>query len=275
MSFRIAVLANRDVESCIALNLLHRALGRRIRAVYLSERVGGRTPVARALEPLGFIEQDFFARYLTPAAAAEPLGGRFFTFDECEVAIGVPAHVLDSARTTAGLDALRRADADLFLSVRFGHILNDPAIAIPRHGVLNLHSGLLPDYRGVLATFRALLNGDAEIGCTLHWIDSSEIDEGAVIGTQRIPVQPTQSLLWHILALYPPGIAMMARAALAVEAGQPLAAEAQVPGSGAYYSYPTADDVARFTAAGWRLYGRDDVEALAARFSAPPPPSVA
>lgn len=264
---RIAVLTNRDVESCVALNLLHRALGARICAVFLSERVGGRSPVARALEPLGFIEQDFFLHHLTPAVAGAPLGDRYFTFAECERVLGCAAQVIASARTPQGLDALRGADADLFLSVRFGHILDDAAIGIPRQGVLNLHSGLLPQYRGVLATFRALLHGDDAIGCTLHWIDSPKIDEGAVIGTEQVRVDRAQSLLWHILALYPPGMAMMARAALDVEAGRRPAGTPQTPGSGAYFSYPTAADVARFTADGWRLFGRDDVEALVAQFS--------
>ena len=68
------------------------------------------------------------------------------------------------------LQKLRDVRADLLISIRFGMILGTEALGLPPRGVLNLHSGLLPQYRGVLATFRALLNGDAEIGCTLHWI---------------------------------------------------------------------------------------------------------
>ena len=54
-------------------------------------------------------------------------------------------------------------------SYRCGYrrILKAAAIQIPRHGVLNLHSGLLPAYKGLMATFWATLNGEEEIGCTL------------------------------------------------------------------------------------------------------------
>ncbi|HEY3287952.1 MAG TPA: formyltransferase family protein [Gemmatimonadaceae bacterium] len=264
---RLAVLTNRDIESCVALNLLHRALGARIGAVFLSERVGGKGPVSRALEPLSFLEQDFFTRHVFPAVERTPTTGRFLTFAEFERVHGIPVRALASARTTDALDALRTARADLFVSIRFGHILGEDAIAIPPRGVLNLHSGLLPQYRGVIATFRALLNGDDTIGCTLHWIDSPSIDAGAILEMPRVTVDRSQSLLWHILALYPPGMHAMERAVLALETDRALPTKPQDPNAGAYYSFPTDADVAQFTAAGWRLFGRDDVDALMARFA--------
>ncbi|MBI2408319.1 MAG: formyl transferase [Gemmatimonadetes bacterium] len=263
---RLALLTNRDIESCVALNQLHRALGARIGAVFLSERVGGRSAASRALEPLSFVEQDFFNHHVFPAVERTPPHGRDLTFAEFERVHGIPVRSLASARAPEALDALRAARADLFLSVRFGHILRDDAIAIPPRGVLNLHSGLLPRYRGVIATFRALLNGDAEIGCTLHWIDSPSIDAGAIIEAPRVAVDRARSLLWHVLTLYGPGMNAMARAVLALERGQSLPTVPQSPDAGAYYSFPTDDDVARFTAAGWRLFGRDDVDTLLSRF---------
>jgi methionyl-tRNA formyltransferase len=264
---RLAVLINRDIESCLALNWLHRVLGARIAAVFLSERVGGKSAASRALEPLAFLEQDFFNNHVFPAVERTPPSGRDLTFAEFERVHGIPVRSLASARSPEALDALRAVRADLFLSVRFGHILREEAISIPPRGVLNLHSGLLPQYRGVIATFRALLNGDDEIGCTLHWIDSPSIDAGAIIEMPRVTVDRTRSLLWHILALYAPGMDAMARAVLALEDGRALPSAPQAPGEGAYYSFPTDGDVARFTADGWRLFGRDDVEALLERFA--------
>src|SRR4029450_8052707 len=96
------------------------------------------------------------------------------------------------------------ARADLFISIRFGLILGTEGLGFPPRGVLNLHSGLLPRYRGVLATFRALLNGDTEIGCTLHWIDSPGIDVGPIVETARTAGAKENSLLWHSLSLYRP-----------------------------------------------------------------------
>lgn len=50
-----------------------------------------------------------------------------------------------------------------------------------RLGVINLHGGLSPEYRGADCTFWALYNGEPEkIGCTLHFIDAG-IDTGKLI----------------------------------------------------------------------------------------------
>jgi hypothetical protein len=50
-----------------------------------------------------------------------------------------------------------------------------------RFGIINLHGGLSPEYRGADCTFWALYNGEPEkIGCTLHYIDAG-IDTGRLI----------------------------------------------------------------------------------------------
>lgn len=50
-----------------------------------------------------------------------------------------------------------------------------------RLGIINLHGGLSPEYRGADCTFWALYNGEPEkVGCTLHYIDAG-IDTGRLI----------------------------------------------------------------------------------------------
>src|SRR4030067_243606 len=50
-----------------------------------------------------------------------------------------------------------------------------------RLGIINLHGGLSPEYRGADCTFWALYNGEPEkVGCTLHYIDAG-IDNGRLI----------------------------------------------------------------------------------------------
>ena len=165
---RIAFLLNRDVESCLALNLLAPALARHQLSVFLSERVGGSAPAKDAPRPaavlgqLGFVEQDLWNRVAFPRLDALADTGGFRSFEGLGRRMGFPVRAVASARTPEGLAALAAADADVFVSIRFGRILGEEAIRLPRRGVLNLHSGILPDYRGVLATFRALANGDRD-----------------------------------------------------------------------------------------------------------------
>ncbi|WP_277590979.1 formyl transferase [Pseudomonas chlororaphis] len=258
---RIAFLVNRDVESNLALNFLLPEIHESTVGIFLSERVGTGSKVPRMLGQLALIEQDLF-NALAPGLSGssdQVSSGHRFGFAELQQRFGVPVRVLPSLRDPAGLQMLREAGADLFVSIRFGQILSNEALVIPSRGVLNLHSGLLPHYRGVLATFRALLNGDPEIGCTLHWIDSPGIDVGRIIETARVTVEKERSLLWHILALYQPGASLILNAIRRLERGEPMTGAPQDPSAGAYYSFPSEEDLMRFTTLGWRLFDREDV----------------
>jgi methionyl-tRNA formyltransferase len=267
---RIAFLVNRDVESNLALNLLLPELHSRTCGIFLSERVGGgKAAPPPMLGQLGFVEQDLFNTLVFPLIENSPGDGRHAGFGEFEKRYGIPVQALSSVRDPASLDKLRQVQADLFVSIRFGRILGAEALAIPSCGVLNLHSGLLPQYRGVLATLRALLNGDAEIGCTLHWIDSPTIDTGAVVATSKQAVARHHSLLWHILALYPLGANLILDAVHKLERGEPVPGQPQDPSSGAYYSFPSEEDLVRFTAAGWRLFDREDIRSLLTAYGRP------
>ena len=60
-------------------------------------------------------------------------------------------------------------------------LIRGPLLAGGRLGIINLHGGLSPGYRGSDCTFWALYNGEPDqVGCTLHWIDPG-IDTGNLI----------------------------------------------------------------------------------------------
>jgi methionyl-tRNA formyltransferase len=69
-----------------------------------------------------------------------------------------------------------------------------------RLGIVNLHGGLSPEYRGADCTFWALYNREPEkVGCTLHWIDAG-IDTGRLIAHVSPEIQPDDdelSLFWR------------------------------------------------------------------------------
>jgi methionyl-tRNA formyltransferase len=60
-------------------------------------------------------------------------------------------------------------------------LIRGPLLAGGRLGIINLHGGLSPHYRGSDCTFWALYNGEPDqVGCTLHFIDPG-IDTGNLI----------------------------------------------------------------------------------------------
>lgn len=255
---RILCCLNRDLASNLALNLLLPSLARHEVRVGLTESVGKShameaEPPARS--QLRQLEQRLPNEILFPLIERANLAddsARHLTFAEIERHRGIRIDSLSNPNA-AGFDAVRAFAPDLILTIRYGAILKAPVIALPRLGVLNLHSGVLPDYRGVLATFRALLNGDRHVGCTLHYIRDATIDTGDVVQISRIAVDSRRSLLWHVLALYPAGVDMVAAALDRLANGETLHSAAQSPTSGSYYSYPTAEEWDTFAQRGWQV----------------------
>lgn len=95
------------------------------------------------------------------------------------VLVQPPRHQAD-----AFVDTLRRLAPDLIVIWSYSMILPPAVIGLPRLGAVNLHGGLLPQYRGAHVTQWAIINGEREFGVTLHYVDEA-IDTGPVVAEQR------------------------------------------------------------------------------------------
>jgi len=267
---RITVLCNKDLASCVALNYLLPALVSHDLCVLMSARVGGQSKVDNRpaeLLRLQFYEQQLFNDILFPllAVSHRHKQTQLRSFTQLSDLYNVPMRELNGINNPEGLKLIASQTPDLMLSIRYGAILKEAVLAIPKFGVLNLHSGLLPAYKGVMATFRALLQGDSEIGTTLHWIDDSSIDTGRIVKRTAMPVVTGKSYLWHVLALYEDGCKAMLAAVNALSQGESIESVPQ-PVGGNYFSFPTADELQAFDAAGWQLVDTKEIEQLAKRF---------
>ena len=83
--------------------------------------------------------------------------------------------------------------------------------------MLNIHPSLLPLHKGLKPQQQALDAGDAEAGCTVHWV-IPDLDDGPTILQARVPVEPgddADTLAARILVeehkAYPQALAMVAR----------------------------------------------------------------
>jgi methionyl-tRNA formyltransferase len=108
-----------------------------------------------------------------------------------------PARILDAAApdgdvlfisSPARLASLLAAYApDVAVCSSFPARIPDPALAVPRYGVVNVHPGLLPRYPGPNPMGWALRNGDREMGLTVHRM-TPEFDAGPILAQGAIPV---------------------------------------------------------------------------------------
>ncbi len=77
---------------------------------------------------------------------------------------------------------------DLLISAYFSQILKKEIIALPEIGVLNIHPGWLPAYRGAMAYFWVLKNGCDRGGVSVHWINEG-IDSGDLLARRSFPLK--------------------------------------------------------------------------------------
>lgn len=253
---RIALFCNQDLHGNFAVNLLRDALTGHHVSLFLSERVGGVQPTVPELGALQALEQDLPVSVIWPLAeaAGRPAEARYLTFRQIAETFGGSCEKLTRPNSPESLERMRLFAPDLVVSIRYGRRFRDPFLAIPRLGVLNLHSGLLPQYRGVLATLRALVAGASTVGATLHWIIDPTFDTGPVVGTAEVPVRPGVSLLEHILSVYPPGVELLKTAIRRLAQGEVIPATPQDPNAKDYYEFPGAAEFAALGERGFPLY---------------------
>jgi methionyl-tRNA formyltransferase len=241
---KITILTNRDLASHIALTRLVQGLSDHQLNIFMSEKVGADHRLPQPLMDLAAFEER-------QIAAAE------MSFDDLARLAGCElqgfADIDNRVNGPEGLARIRASAPELIISVRFGLIIHDAVIAIPQYGVINLHSGVLPSYRGVMATFRAMLNNEPEIGSTLHYIQDAGVDTGDIISISQIPVDVDKSYLANMLSLYAGGCAQIFQAVDQIQSGQVIAKQRQ-QGPAGYYSFPLDNELEIFFAQGYRLF---------------------
>lgn len=110
---------------------------------------------------------------------------------------GVPTLVIDhkpygedrEAFEQALDEALSKAGVQLIALAGFMRILTPWFVRRWSGQMINIHPSLLPKYPGLHTHARALEAGDAEHGCSVHWVTEG-VDEGAVIAQARVPILP-------------------------------------------------------------------------------------
>ncbi len=107
-----------------------------------------------------------------------------------ELALGSNLPVLqpDRARNEQFVQQLRQLEPDLIVVAAFGQILPQTILDLPRFGCINVHTSLLPKYRGAAPIQWAILNGETETGVTIMKMDAG-MDTGAILTQETTPIR--------------------------------------------------------------------------------------
>jgi len=85
------------------------------------------------------------------------------------------------------LNILKSMNLDIIIVVSFGEILSEEVLNVPKLGCINVHSSILPKYRGAAPAVWALMNGEKKTGVSTFWL-TKKMDSGDIILQKEIDI---------------------------------------------------------------------------------------
>ncbi|WKD57605.1 Methionyl-tRNA formyltransferase [Corynebacterium capitovis DSM 44611] len=198
-------------------------------------------PAAVALDKLLASEHDVVGVVTRPDARRGR--GRSYhpsPVKELAVARGIPVLTPESLKTDERIRTqLRDLQPDAIPVVAYGNLVPADMLEIPRHGWVNLHFSLLPEWRGAAPVQSAIHSGQPATGVTTFRIDEG-LDTGDVLGAVEHPIRPTDTAEDLLNRLAGVGGDLLVETMTALERGS--ASPKPQPAEGTYAPKVSQDD---------------------------------
>lgn len=105
----------------------------------------------------------------------------------------IPVFQPTKLRDGVALETIQGLAPDLIVVAAYGRILPQEILDYPKLGCINVHSSLLPKYRGSAPIHWAILNGDEESGVTIMHM-ALALDAGDIIAQAATPIDPDETV---------------------------------------------------------------------------------
>lgn len=103
----------------------------------------------------------------------------------------IPVYQPLSCRDEETIAELRALEPDVIVVAAYGKLLPKALLEIPKTAIINVHSSILPQYRGAAPINWAILNGDEETGVTIQYM-GEELDAGDILLIKRTAIDPEE-----------------------------------------------------------------------------------
>lgn len=182
-----AIVLEEDVQS-------QSASGRRniIKKIVRNPKYNIQSSIIKILSRIDFNEKRLYENMLYK--------GEKGSFDR-----SIPLYRVEDINSFESLRILKKLKPDLLI-VSGTRIIKKPVIDIPSIAIINIHMGIVPDYRGVWGEFFALYNKDFDnIGYTIHCVNE-RLDAGDIILQERIKLEPRDNHITLRIKNYKRGV---------------------------------------------------------------------
>lgn len=175
---------------------------------------------------------------------------RFYSLRQLCGAYGVAFERVNNPNEPDTVEKIVRRRPDVLVSVACPYILKANLLSVPSRGCVNIHHAALPRYRGMMPTFWQMLNGEQEVGVTVHYM-TPKVDEGAALLQETLDIEAGESLDSLIRRSKRHGAHCMARVLRQIAAGTQNPAVLD-QSEGSYYSFPKIEQMREFHRRGFR-----------------------
>ncbi len=221
------------------------------------------------LKEAAFLERDLVNKVVYPYLDAHPFPGEAKNLSPKGLSSKFPSYpfnfeYIDNVNDKSFVDRIKNDKSIIGgFSVRCFQIFKDDIIDAfkDRQFFLNLHPGILPKYRGVLSTVRAMEAGEKEYGWTLHNIDKG-IDTGEILWmtARKLDLSKTGMLAQVDVASI--GAESIKRALDEIGRGNILKGYPQDVSKKNYFSYPSREELDEWKAKKIKLADPEEAKNL-------------
>ena len=173
------------------------------------------------------------------------------SIESLAVSARVPIVTTRSVNQPEYIEQVRAIAPDVIISVAAPEIFKPELLGIPRLGCINIHSGRLPTYRGMMPTFWQMLRGEPAVTITVHRM-AEKLDAGDVLATRPFAIKRSDSLDRVIKGTKCEGARLLIRVLRDLRADRAQSTPLDMKQAG-YFSFPKPEDVREFRKRGYRL----------------------
>lgn len=165
--------------------------------------------------------------------------------------IGAKYKEISNSNSEEFVEYIRQMSPDLIISYSAPQILKPELLAIPKHGIINVHGSLLPDYRGCLPSFWYLFNEEQVGGASVHYM-SERIDDGGIIKQGEIDIRDCKTMMSLIAKTKKLGGQLMVEAITDIS-NDNVVVKPNNAKDGRYFTWPTQEEAKLFRKKGKSL----------------------
>lgn len=165
---------------------------------------------------------------------------------------GIDKIVLDKTiNQPESVATIKHYKPDLLISILGNQIFREPIINLAPKGCLNLHTALLPKYRGLMPTFWVMKNDEKYTGVSVFFVDEG-IDSGPIVVQEKVEIgdRSQEELIKYTKKL---GMEAIAKAVDLIEKDEVVLIENDASMK-TYFTFPMREDVREFLAKGKRFF---------------------